>query len=65
MLNRFRILRGLWWQRSDFNPIGNQETTVETETECTNQVAVCASRLVAFNVLDEVRGSGFREGSLD
>ena len=65
VLNRVGILRGLGWQRSDFDPICNQETTVETETECTNQIAVCASRLVTLNIFDEFRGPRFREGALD
>ena len=62
MLDRVRVLLGLWWQRGNLDTVGDQEATVETESECADEVAV-ASVAFLVNFAEELRSTGLGERS--
>lgn len=64
MLDGVWVLSCGWWKGSDVNSVCDQEATVETETEGTDEVS-CASRVAVLRTSKEVRRARLRQCSLN
>jgi hypothetical protein len=64
VLDRIRVLVCLWWDGRYVDTVRDQETRVETKTECTNEIASAGCVCAALCLLQELGRARLRECSL-